>query len=371
MYVVLTGAKQNVGDFLITERALALLRALRPETELVPLPAWQSLEPHLASVRRARAVIILGGPGFQRTFHPGVYKLVEPIERLQVPLIALGMGCKVFPGDDLSVRQYGFTRSSLAALRCMTSRFPVLGCRDQQAVTVLQRFGFESARLTGCPVWYDLGYLGKPFVAPTRVARVVFTPPQRSLYQNQSLRVASLLRRRFRGAQLIAAFHRGIDEGGEFMEAEEIRHNRTLARGLADMGYEVRNVARDVGKLAFYDECDLHVGYRVHAHVLFTSHRKPSVLLHEDGRGRAQTDTLGTPGLDAFERPAWQQTVAWLPVLGPRVAARGIRASATMEQRLDELLDREQARGYASGATAAAFIDREFATMRSFIEALP
>jgi hypothetical protein len=33
-YVVLTGAKRNVGDFLIVERCTELLRQLRPDREL-------------------------------------------------------------------------------------------------------------------------------------------------------------------------------------------------------------------------------------------------------------------------------------------------------------------------------------------------
>jgi hypothetical protein len=44
MYTVLSGAKKNIGDFLITERAKKLLRKHKPEHELFQLPHWESLE---------------------------------------------------------------------------------------------------------------------------------------------------------------------------------------------------------------------------------------------------------------------------------------------------------------------------------------
>lgn len=49
-----------------------------------------------------------------------------------------------------------------------------------------------------------------------------------------------------------------------------------------------------------YKDCDLHVGYRVHAHIFMSSISKPSILLAEDGRGRALKYVIGGVILDGY-----------------------------------------------------------------------
>ena len=46
---------------------------------------------------------------------------------------------------------------------------------------------------------------------------------------------------------------------------------------------EVIDVSYDEKKIDMYLDFDLHIGYRVHAHIYFLSKSKPSILLHEDG----------------------------------------------------------------------------------------
>jgi hypothetical protein len=370
MYVVLTGAKKNAGDFLITARALALLGKLRPERRVVTLPSWEPLDPHLSTLAEARAVIIPGGPGYQRNLHPDVYPLTTPLSRIKPPIVPLGLGWKAFPGDDVSARHYAFSPSALAALRRMAEAGPGLGCRDAQTLEILHRFGLPGV-LTGCPAWYDLAHLGRAPQPAAEPSRIAFTPPELPLYREQSLAVAHTLRELYPKATLLAVFHRGIDEADAHLTRASAHNNRVIADALGKLGYELVNASRGLEKLDLYDGCDLHVGYRVHAHIFCTSHRRPSVLLHEDGRGRAQTDTLGTPGLDAYHRPLWSRALAEASVLGRRPHAVGIEAAQDLPRRLDALLRSEQARGFARTASAALFIDRQFEVMRRFVEALP
>lgn len=370
MYIVLSGAKKNAGDFLITARAIALLRHVHPDHEFTILPGWESLEPHIETLRGARAVIIPGGPGYQRSLYPDVYKLLSPLSRIPVPIVPLGVGWKAFPGDDVSARHYAFTDAALEALWLMAERGPGLGCRDVQTLQILHRVGLPGV-LTGCPVWYDLKHLNVARAAPEKLERIAYTPPQMPFYREQSLAVARFLRARFPQAMLFGAFHRGIDESDGQISPGAVSHNGIIARELTGLGFEIVNVSGGVEKLDFYDGCDLHVGYRVHAHIFFASHRLPSVLLHEDGRGRAQTETLGTPGLDAFSRPLWSRILAEASFRGRRPQAVGIEPAPDVVERLDGLLRGEQESGFARARRAGLFIDRQFDVMRRFIEALP
>ncbi len=46
---------------------------------------------------------------------------------------------------------------------------------------------------------------------------------------------------------------------------------------------------------------DLHIGYRVHTNIYFLSHRKPSILITEDSRGKGLLDTLGCVGAIGYD----------------------------------------------------------------------
>jgi polysaccharide pyruvyl transferase WcaK-like protein len=78
---------------------------------------------------------------------------------------------------------------------------------------------------------------------------------------------------------------------------------RLLWEAARVLGYRVINAAYDLSKIDFYRECDLHVGYRVHAQIDFLSYRHPSVLLNEDGRGEGLSQSLGLKGIRAYDNP--------------------------------------------------------------------
>ena len=373
MYVVLSGAKKNAGDFLITARATALLRHLRPDRELLELPAWEPLDDHLDRVNAARAVIILGGPGYQKTMYPNVYKLTTPLSRLVPPVVPLGLGWKGYPGDEQTADSYRFTPDALAALRWMSSRTPELGCRDHITVRVLRAAGIENPVMNGCPAWYDLDSIGKPSTLPSELRTVVFTPAQRALFADQSIALARALRERLPHARLIAAFHRGVGAVDAFTAEDDADNTARIAAELRDAGYEVADLSGDVAGFRLYDECDLHVGYRVHAHIYRSSKRRPSILVHEDGRGRGATEALGTLGIDGFSRV---KRASQVNPIARRLGARPAKTSEVVAPldvvpRVIRMIDEEVADGFARYAGIGGVIDGYFAGMERFVRALP
>jgi hypothetical protein len=83
--------------------------------------------------------------------------------------------------------------------------------------------------------------------------------------------------------------------------------NLKLAAYARLQGFQTINAAGSTRKLNLYDQCDLHVGYRVHAHLDFLSRRKASLLLQEDARGVGQSLTLGTDDVNARDADALDQ----------------------------------------------------------------
>ena len=197
MYIVLTGAKKNVGDYLITDRCKKLLRKHKPKQKLVQLPHWVPLDENLDEVNSSDAVIIMGGPGFQLNFYPDVYKLTAEIDKIKVPIIPMGVGWKGTTGDVKSLLSYKFTQNSMLALRKISRETKYISCRDYLTKFVLQNNGLSNVLMTGCPVWYDLDFINTEFRPPENIDKIVFTPPHIPAFKEQSVQLMKEIRKAF------------------------------------------------------------------------------------------------------------------------------------------------------------------------------
>ncbi len=374
MYIVLTGAKKNVGDFLITERCCQLLKKHRPEHKLFPLPHWESLEEYIDIVNESSAIIINGGPGFQPHFYPGIYKLMPDLEDIKVPIIPMGLGWKGFPGDYLTLKNYKFSQRSMKALNSISDEVEFISCRDYLTKEVLKRNGVNNVLMTGCPVWYDLESIGKRVERPREIKKLVFTPAQDGIYRDQTIKILYLLVNLFPDSELYCSFHRGL-KADEFTTKADENNTMVIKRKADELGYNVVDASYDLDKIKFYDECDLHVGYRVHAHLYFLSKRKPSILLHEDGRGRGVSESLNLRGIDAFERTSMGYLVDRLnypKVSGALREVFGIvRPNRYAIEILEDYINEELTNNFARFSGLDKVIDAHYDVMKNFIKNLP
>jgi hypothetical protein len=152
------------------------------------------------------------------------------------------------------------------------------------------------------------------------------------------------VRRRFPDAEISCVFHRGLDRDA-YTGRTAAWAAQWLRRVAHAQGCRIVDAAFDTAKIRFYRDCDLHIGYRVHAHLHFLSMRKPSFLLQEDGRGIGASASLGLPDVYAREAGALEQLFARVDV--------------------------ELASGFASFAPVARRLDAAYRTMREFLERLP
>lgn len=370
-YIALTGAKKNVGDFLITERALALLEKIAPEYTFIKYPHWQTFD-DLDFVNNSQGIIILGGPGYQMNMYPFVYKLSNDFSEIKVPIYTLGSGWKGKPGDKTTEKLYKFTESAQLLLNSMENTHAGMSCRDHQTVRALKNNGYKNITMTGCPVWYDLESLGKNFQAPQSLNKIVFTPAQDYIYSDQSIEIMNYLSQRFKESNIIVSFHRGIGEVDEFTPEADAINTKKLADHALDLGFEVVDVSYDADKLNFYDSCDLHIGYRVHAHIYFLSKRLPSILMHEDGRGNGVTEALNSPGIDAYKVSNFFSGLFGLfnaSALLVKVYAKiGLKLNNDLINELDSILDDLQNSNYAIYQKTSKFIDEHYKVMEGFIK---
>lgn len=366
-FVTLTGSKRNAGDHLIRHRAHALLRWLRPDRDIVDVDGWRPLaDADLEKVNAARALILCGGPALQRRMVPKIYNL-PPLDRIKVPIVSLGLGWKSKNGAWRDTARYPFDPRSAELLERLDASGAGSSVRDYHSLAVLERRGLRNFTNTGCPALYERATLEPaeapgpaPFGEPASIGFSLGVAHRESRSMAaQSRALLQALRRRWPRAALTVAFHHppadwpGDARFAAWLDAEGIRHE--------DISGSHERL------MAFYRDCDLHVGYRVHAHIYRTSLNRPSVLITEDGRGRAQQAMLGGTVLDGYD----SASRGWATSLGRRVGlADPFRATPDLDHQLLALLDHP---AWFQGAREAAWdsVRRHFALMREFLGRLP
>jgi len=371
MYIVLTGAKKNIGDFLITDRSKKLLSHLKPKENLVQFPSWIRLDDHLDTINSSSAIIILGGPGFQPKFYPGVYKLTDDLNKIKVPIIPLGLGWKGITGDYYSIKTYGFSKNSLNALYYISKNTNKISCRDYITKQVLNSQGIKNVIMTGCPVWYDLDSIGKKMIKPKTIKKIIFTPAQRQIYRNQCISIMRSIRKRFQDVEIYCSFHRGINSKDIYTRKNDAINNMKIKNEAEKLNFKIIDASFELNKIQFYENCDFHIGYRLHAHLYFLSKRKPSFLIHEDGRGNGASDALGLRGFDAYKRNIIgiiQSSIA-IPFI-PKTLQMSLPTISTNPLLSDQLLnfiDEEICNDFERFSGVPLIIDSHFEVMKNFI----
>ena len=82
-YIVLSGAKKNAGDFLITESCKKLISRYRPEYQLVQIRRDTPLDDKIELINGSGAIILLGGPGFTPNMYPKIYPLAKNLDDIK------------------------------------------------------------------------------------------------------------------------------------------------------------------------------------------------------------------------------------------------------------------------------------------------
>lgn len=103
MYTILTSFPEvgcgNIGDKLIEVAIKQIIAHERGETEFLTLFREDDLSNDLDNINQTKAVLMPGFPIRDVPMYPGVYKLVDQLSQIKVPLIPIGSNWNVYPGD--------------------------------------------------------------------------------------------------------------------------------------------------------------------------------------------------------------------------------------------------------------------------------
>lgn len=366
-YVILTGGKNNAGDFLIKYRTRQLLRALRPDRGVVDLNGWEALDREkLEIVNSSRGLLLAGGPALQEDMYPRIYALTRNLSEIKVPVITLGIGYKDLSGSWERTKKYELNAPTVELLKKINDSGYRSGVRDYLTLNVLLSRGFRNFVATGCPALFDLDYIGRGFPQPGPVKKVAFSlgvsyviSPSMFIQMQEIVRDLAAY---FSNAEFEVIFHHSINraipkqkEFVEWLEKSEIRH-----RDISGSEEQLMKV---------YASADLHIGYRVHAHIFMSSVSKPSILLNEDSRGKGVTGVIGGWGFDTFDLKRAnlkRRLEAKLKIKGDVfIAYQGLARQVT------DALEYELRNGFPKMKQSRANIDMHFPIMEEYLKSLP
>lgn len=285
--LVLHGAVKNSGDFLIRDRSLTHLRALLPHAELIPRFRLAPLGQLLNQIDLA---VLAGGPALDFDMVPTVHPRIPELRDSGIPTVALAIGLS---GHGSSGRT--FSDDTSEAIRWLSS-FGRISVRDINSARAVDEVVAGRATMTGCVAWY----LDLPVTHPTNGSSqgqghdLAFTPPANPRLHPEGLRVLRAIGRAASHSKIVVGYHRGILPGRGVPIRSGLLNSGAAAIARLK-GATVRDLSGPQGEFDSYDDCRIHIGYRVHAHLLFLSQGKPSILIAEDRRGRGQQVTLDDP----------------------------------------------------------------------------
>jgi len=298
---VLSGAYKNAGDFLIVKRSVELLKYVYPECEIVLYERRLPLSEQLDEINKMDAVILAGGPGYSPNIYPKEIPLVEDLSQIKVPIYTIGLGWYGRNSAQETIYQkYLFGQGT----RRLLERLQVdgaLSCRDGYSFRVLKANGYTRSVITGCPAWYDINKIDSTILRdgislPYR--KICVSDPANPSNYTQSAEIVRFLRGKYPSASILYVFHRG--RTCDNLDVTVQKMHTALMDELKRNHVETVDISSSADGFSVYDDCDLHVGMRVHAHIYNLSIRNISVLVEEDGRGAGVNEILGLPRIKSY-----------------------------------------------------------------------
>ena len=295
----LSGAYKNAGDFLIEERSIKLIQYFIQDISMDKF-FRNELFGECEKLNDYDAIIIGGGPIYSQNIEQYL-PIEEMIHVIEKPIMIIGGGWYGTSGGYQQVYDYRFSKLSKKFLEAVDKDGFGLSCRDLYTYRTLRKEGYQNVWITGCPAWYNLDTLKQSTLRENsaEIRSIVISDPARESNFETALSVVQYLREYYPEAKITFLFHRGITPD-KFTPQSVAESTVKLKKSLQPYCDDILDISYGGTGFSIYDTCDLHVGFRVHAHIYCLSMRNRSILIEEDGRGAGVNQILGIPSLKAY-----------------------------------------------------------------------
>lgn len=376
-YVLLTGGKNNAGDHLIKDRAKKLFQWLKPDTNIIDLDGWKYLtDEQLEMINSSKALILTGGPALHNKMYPNIYALRDNLDDINVPMLTMGIGWHSQRGEWKDTHNYALDNQSLKLLEKINNSGYMSSVRDYHTLNVLHSRGMKNFLMTGCPALYSKDNLSDSFPHISDIKKIAYSlgaslKTSEKMYR-QMQRVLLMLKELFPSVEVEVVFHHSPTE--EYLKTHGANKKLYYAQKkyvdwLKSNNFNYVDISGSADNLInYYSKVDFHLGYRVHAHIFMNSISKPSVLLNEDGRGKALEKVLGGMIFNAYDSMNDSFIDKVLRKLSMKVD--NYNDSKFLLNDLKNSMHYELKNGIKFSQSRIE-IDRHFHIMKQFIEQLP
>ncbi|MBQ9136368.1 MAG: polysaccharide pyruvyl transferase family protein [Lachnospiraceae bacterium] len=209
--------------------------------------------------------------------------ILETALQMNIPIHLILASC--FKPITVSAMHKVSLDRKLKNLLCAISRTNVLVTRDLFTLKLAQKNGIRCKSCIGDIALYDIDYIGKPMQTPKSIKTVALSMPHNPLWNPAVIKLAKRIKQKY-GCQCVLTLH-GITD------------LNNIASDIKKLHLPVIDLSGSAAKLDYYQNVDMHIGFRLHAHIYCLRIRKPSVLSAEDSRAGGHLYTFNGAGYDA------------------------------------------------------------------------
>ena len=286
---LISGAYKNAGDYLIEERCRRLLLHLVTGAKVHRI-VLNEVKNNLDYLNEMDAICFHGGPIYSNSLERIFMGKVDP-NKLLPKIMVIGGGWYGKYAYSGSPYRYKFTDYTLNFWKYVDKTGYGLGCRDLYTVKTLQ-----NKNLTGCPAWYDIPHLKITKLSNdfNSIGKIFVSEPANKENFKLLFELIKYLKTNFNNAQINIVVHR---DKNVFLKRTDKMHLNWYEKNQID----IIDITNSYDGFSIYNDSDLHIGFRVHAHIYNLSIRNRSILIEEDGRGAGVNQALGLIGIKAYD----------------------------------------------------------------------
>jgi len=236
-----------------------------------------------------------------------VINIWNNLDDIKTKIVAIGLGWYGGFGIDgfnhTLYESYKYTEKTRLLLDRI-EKDSVLSCRDLLSVRSLKNNGYKNILMTGCPAWYDIENINKTTLRDginLPYKKICISDPGNKRNTDAAYKVTEFLRKKYPEAHINFVFHRGIHHDKLTDKSLSEKYEELVGKLEKLGGVDICDISYGTEGFKIYDDCDIHIGFRVHAHIYNLSKRNISLLIEEDGRGAGQNEVLGLPRLKTVE----------------------------------------------------------------------
>ncbi len=282
----------------------------------------------------------------------------------------MGVGWKSESGTWRHSRDYRFTSDSLKLIHRAAESGHFSSVRDYHSENVLRHHGMTNVVTTGCPALFA-DQSERAAERPTTIRSVGFSLGVSFLdskrMRDQMRDIILKLSDQLAAPRFVVAFHHSL--AGGFLATngasnEHLTRHREFAGWLTEQGIEYADISGSAERMIdFYSQMDLHIGYRVHAHILMTSLSKNLILLADAGCGIVVKDVV-----DAIEKIDVSKASKLLACFA---GYDSFHPSPNLREEIAGVVHNKVATGFIRSQTSARAAQLLWTQMTSFTKQLP